>query len=287
MKILLKSFIDFFKDDGPMFAGAISCFFMLAFVPFFLFLVSILGYVLGQNNDFYNFLISQVTNLFPRVTHQVTKQLQSVVIYREIGIVTLFIYGLFSYQLYVSLETAVHHIFKIKAKRSLVFSVLLSLLTVTLLIAFTILSFGATGILSLLKDLREYFPGLKIGMATRFFSRFVIPAFLVFLFTTALYMLLPREKIPLRHALWGGVFTAFFLEAAKHVFTFYITVKISRLGAIYGSLTAIVTFMMWLFYSSSIFLIGAELVHNLRNSKGKQKNLHFLHSGRSNRIDET
>jgi len=38
-------------------------------------------------------------------------------------------------------------------------------------------------------------------------------------------------------------------------------------GAIYGSLTAIVTFLMWLFYSSSIFLVGAELVHNLGNSK--------------------
>lgn len=269
MKILLKSFVDFFRDDGPIFAGAISCFFMLAIVPFFLFLVSIFGYVLGQSSDFYNFFMLQVTSLFPRATHQITKELQSIVIYREIGIVTLFIYGLFSYQLYVSLETAVHQIFKVKIKRSLIFSVLLALLTVTLLATFTVISFGAAGIFSLLKDLREYFPGLKIEVATRFLSQFVISAFLVFLFTTALYMLLPRKKILLRHALWGGVFTAVFLEAAKHLFTFYISMKISRLGAIYGSLTAIVTFLMWLFYSSSIFLVGAEFVHNLGNRKGK------------------
>jgi uncharacterized BrkB/YihY/UPF0761 family membrane protein len=43
----------------------------------------------------------------------------------------------------------------------------------------------------------------------------------------------------------------------------FITFKIARLGAVYGPLTAIVTFLMWLFYSSSIFLIGAKLVRNL------------------------
>jgi len=45
------------------------------------------------------------------------------------------------------------------------------------------------------------------------------------------------------------------------------TVKISWLGAIYGSLTASVTFLMRLFFSSGIFLIGAELVRNLGNTE--------------------
>ncbi|MBS3921080.1 MAG: YihY/virulence factor BrkB family protein [Deltaproteobacteria bacterium] len=269
MKILFKSFVDYFRDDGPMLAGAISCFFMLAFIPFFIFIVSIFGYVLGHNSDFYHFFMSRVVGLFPQVTHQITRELRSIVLYREIGIVTLLIYGLFSYQLYVSLETAVHQIFKVKIKRSLIFSVLLALLTVTLLVTFTILSFGAMGILSLLEELRIYFPGLKIGVAAAFLSRFVLSPFLVFVFTTALYLLLPRKKVRFPHALWGGVFTAVFLEAAKHVFTFYMAVKISQLGTVYGSLTAIITFLMWLFYSSSIFLIGAELVRHLGNTKGK------------------
>ncbi len=267
MRILLKSFVDFFKDDGPILAGAISCFFMLTIVPFLLLMVSLFGYLLGQDSELYHFFLSQVISLFPQVTHQITKELESIVHYREIGILTLFIYTLFSYQLYVSLETAVHHVFRIEAKRSLVFSVLLSFLTITLLVAFTIISFGATWVISLLEPLHEFFPGLKAAVATRFLSRFVIPIFLVFLLATALYLLLPRKRIPLCHAVWGGLFAACFLEVAKHLFTFYMTVKISQLGAIYGSLTAIVTFLMWLFYSSSIFLVGAELVRNLGDSR--------------------
>lgn len=250
-----------------MLAGAISCFFMMSFIPFSLFLVSIFGYVLGQHNQFHSFFLSQITNLFPQITYKVAKELNSIVQYREIGVVTLFIYGVFSYQLYVSLETAVHKIFKVKMKRPVVFSALIAFIIVTLLIAFLILSFGFSGVIALTGKIQDYFPGLKIGAFMRFFSRFFLPALLLFLLAAALYMLLPRRRILFRHALWGGLFTSVFFEAAKHVFTFYMTLKISRLGAIYGSLTVIVTFLMWLFYSSSIFLVGAELVHNLGNQR--------------------
>lgn len=250
-----------------MLAGAISCFFMMSFIPFSLFLVSIFGYVLGQHDQFHSFFLSQVTNLFPQITYKITKELNSIIRYREIGIVTLLIYGVFSYQLYVSLETAVQKIFKIKIKRPIIFSALIAFIIVTLLIAFLIFSFVFSGVITLTGKLQDYFPGLKIGVFMRFFSRFLLPALLLFLLTTALYMLLPRKKVMFRHALWGGLFTSIFFEAAKHIFTFYMTLKISRLGAIYGSLTVIVTFLMWLFYSSSIFLVGAELVHNLGDQK--------------------
>ena len=57
------------------------------------------------------------------------------------------------------------------------------------------------------------------------------------------------------------------LEAAKFLFTFYIAWRVFRLGAVYGSLTAIVVFLLWVFYACSIFLIGAKLVYNLGRLK--------------------
>jgi len=59
------------------------------------------------------------------------------------------------------------------------------------------------------------------------------------------------------------LFTALFLEAAKHHFTFYIALKLSHLGTIYGPLSVFAIFILWIFYSTSIFLIGGELVHHL------------------------
>jgi uncharacterized BrkB/YihY/UPF0761 family membrane protein len=46
-------------------------------------------------------------------------------------------------------------------------------------------------------------------------------------------------------------------------------VNVFKLGTIYGPLSAFVIFLLWVFYSSCIFLIGAEVVHNLEVSRGK------------------
>ncbi|MBI5188491.1 MAG: YihY/virulence factor BrkB family protein [Nitrospirae bacterium] len=45
------------------------------------------------------------------------------------------------------------------------------------------------------------------------------------------------------------------------LFTWYVG-TVMRFGTIYGPLTAFVVFLLWVFYSSCIFLIGAEVVHN-------------------------
>ena len=254
-----------------MLAGAISCFFMMSFIPFSLFLVSILGYLLGQPGQFDGFFRAQIINLFPQITDRLAAEINSIIHYREIGIVNLLLYVVFSYQLYMSLEKALGKIFKVNGKRHAILSFLIALAIVTLVIVFLVFSFAISGVIALAEKLHNYFPALHIGVLMSIFSRFLLPAFLLFLLATSLYLLLPRKKISLHHALWGGLFASIFFEAAKHVFTFYVTSKISRLGSIYGSLTVIVTLLIWLFYSASIFLVGAELVYNLGNQKRKRK----------------
>lgn len=263
MRILLDSVSDFFKDDGPILAGAISCFSMLAIMPFLIFLVSIFGYLLGQESPMYPFLLDQVVSVFPDATHQITRELESIMRLRDIAIPNLLVYAFFSYQLYGALESGIQHVFKVEARRPLGMSVLISFFTITLLVVFIGISFSATWFMSLLHPLQELFPDLQVSAATHFLSRFAIPVLLVFMVTTALYMLLPRRSVALRHAVLGSLFASLFLEAAKHLFTLYMAFKLARLGAVYGSLTAIITFLMWLFFAASIFLIGAELVHNL------------------------
>jgi len=65
----------------------------------------------------------------------------------------------------------------------------------------------------------------------------------------------------------GALVTAFILEAGKHLFTFYALIKVSQLGMVYGSLTAVVLFLLWIFFGACVFLFGAEIVHNLENAR--------------------
>ncbi|MCL4492620.1 MAG: YihY/virulence factor BrkB family protein [Nitrospirae bacterium] len=268
-RAIFKGLIDFFRDGGFMLAGSLSYFFMMTLIPFCLFLVTIFGYFLGENETFLRFFSAKLVSLFPAITHKITEELRKLISYRGLGAFTLVLYGLLSYQLFSSLEAAVNALFKIRAKRPFAISLLRSLLIVTLIITFVITSFGATSGISMLKELREFFPDLKIGTITGFLIRFVVPFVLVFLTATTLYGLLPLRKVRIGHALSGALFTAILLEAAKHLFTLYV-VKVARLGTIYGPLSAFVIFLLWIYYSSCIFLIGAGFVHNLEGIRKRK-----------------
>ena len=270
MKMLLKSLVDFFRDGGLMLAGSISYFSMMAFFPFCLFLVTIFGYFLGEQKEFYQFFLSKLINFFPKVTSEVTEELKMIITHKGLGKFTLLLYGFLSYQLFSSMESAINVIFKVKVKRSFFVSLILSLFVVTLISAFFLISFSASSSISMLSPLKEFFPALRMSRITGILIGFVIPFILMFLTITTVYILLPKKRVRLSHACAGALFTAIFLEVAKHLFTFYVR-HVFTLGTIYGPLSAFVIFLLWVYYSSCIFLIGAEVVHNQETSRGNAR----------------
>lgn len=260
--MLGRSAVDFYRDDGLMLASSLSYFIVTALVPFCMFLMTLLGYLLGHYPEFYKFVLSRLTNLFPSVTDDITREIVKLISFKGLGKIGILLYGFMSYQVFASTQNSLNAVFKVKQKRNIVCSVLISLTVVTGIIVLLIFSFGAASVIPLLNALKPYFPDMRIGRVTGFIIRFVLPFVLVLLTFTLVYKLLPKVKVRLSDALGGAFFTALFLELAKHLFTWYV-VSIAHLGKIYGPLTAFILFLLWMFYSSCIFLIGAEMVHNL------------------------
>ena len=259
--VIGRSVIDFFRDDGLMFAASMSYFTMMAIVPFCLFLVTLFGYVLGHYPEFYRFFLSRLMHLFPEVTREMTQDITKLIYFQGIGKVGLVLYGLLSYQVFASYEAALNAIFKVKKKRRFIFSLFVSLTVVTLILALLIISFSATSFMPLLKVLTPFLPGLQIGTITQFIIRFILPFILVLFVVIMLYIIIPKTRVSFSDSFKGALFTTIFLEVAKHIFTWYVR-SVVELGKIYGPLTAFISFLLWVFYSSSIFLIGAEIVHN-------------------------
>lgn len=270
LKVVLKSVVDFFKDGGLLLAASLSYSFMMALVPFCLMLVTIFGYFIGENEAFLRFFSAKLTDFFPSITFKVTGELKKIISYRGIGTLTLMLYGLLSFQLLSTLEASVNTIFKIRGNRPFHRSLVRAFFIVTLVIAVIILSFGATSAISALKLLKELSPGVKVGFIARFLIGYLIPFMLVFLIVAIMYKFLPRKNVHPGKALAGSLFTTVLLEAAKHLFTLYV-VKVMSMGTVYGPLSAFVIFLLWLFYSSCIFLIGAEVVHNLHGPERRPK----------------
>lgn len=79
---------------------------------------------------------------------------------------------------------------------------------------------------------------------------------------TLLYAAVPNTRVPLRHALWGGVFAAALFEIAKALFGLYVRL-FPGYHLIYGAFATVPLFLLWIYLSWLIVLLGAELVCSL------------------------
>ncbi|MEO4047863.1 YihY family inner membrane protein [Pseudomonas sp. CAU 1711] len=79
---------------------------------------------------------------------------------------------------------------------------------------------------------------------------------------TLIYSAVPNARVPLRHALVGGLFAAVLVEVAKALFGLFVSL-FPGYQLIYGAFATVPLFLLWVYLSWLIVLFGAELVCNL------------------------
>ncbi|KRT55884.1 virulence factor BrkB family protein [endosymbiont of Ridgeia piscesae] len=137
----------------------------------------------------------------------------------------------------------------------------------TFLVYWAILSLGpilivvSVGVTSYLVSLPIFIEDATVvQLRTRLLG--VMPVLISALAFTLLYALVPNRNVPLRHALAGGVLAALLFETAKRGFALYVT-QFPTYEAIYGAMAAIPIFLIWLWLSWLVTLLGAEFTYCL------------------------
>lgn len=100
-----------------------------------------------------------------------------------------------------------------------------------------------------------------------------LPFFITVSAFTALYTFVPNRKVLLRDSFTGAVVTAICLEILKNGFAFYLT-KFPTYTLIYGTFATIPIFLLWVYLSWLVVLVGATFTATLPDFR--KRNLHSL-----------
>lgn len=96
----------------------------------------------------------------------------------------------------------------------------------------------------------------------------------MFLMFFSLYYLIPYEKLQKRVAGLSAFWTTILWEVARNIFGYYIKNFLGS-NAIYGAFVLIVVILLWIFYSSCIFIVGAEIGQLFRERRNQKDQLNF------------
>jgi membrane protein len=168
-----------------------------------------------------------------------------------------------------NIEGQLNIIFKVSKARRLSDSILLYWGMLTLAPIFLGLSVVFSSYIASL----EFFSG-EVLMGVKKLIIFLPPlsGFLAFLF---LYMAVPNCTIKLKEGAIGAFIAMLLFEGAKFVFTLYLK-YFPTYALLYGALAAVPIFIIWLYFSWLIFLIGALITSRLRSMRLEAKTFNFF-----------
>lgn len=86
----------------------------------------------------------------------------------------------------------------------------------------------------------------------------IIPYVFTLLLFWVLYRVVPHARVTWSDVLPGALLASLVWEVAKHAFAFYVA-EFAFYSLVYGSLAAVIVFLLWSYLSGVIILLGAEL----------------------------
>ncbi len=92
----------------------------------------------------------------------------------------------------------------------------------------------------------------------------VLPFMVMWLVFAGLYLFMPNIKVSLRAALMGGVFGGTLWQLSQWGYVHF-QVGVAKYNAIYGTMAALPIFMVWIYVSWMIVLLGLEMTYATQN----------------------
>lgn len=273
---------DYGDDRGPMVAAAVSFFTFISLMPLIMLGVAALGFVLGSAAKGESVVMDFLRTNMPNASQ--SGEIRSAIGHAirgrgaagGIGLILLLWTGT---SIFTNLEQAVNVVWDTQEKRSFLKSRGLALVLLIVVGGLLLASFGITTFANLLQ--RQKLLGLDLRGGSFLWRTvgYALPPIISIAMFTLIYKVLPVARVPWKAALLGGVFTGVLWEIVKVIYTYYL-IHFANMTPVYGSLAAIIVLVLWIYYSSSITLLGAQVSQSYAAGLPKQQEIVEEHEKR-------
>ena len=247
------------RDDHISAYSAQAAFFIIiSFFPFIMLLLCIVQYFFIEESDmmklFYQAFPNAVDSLIISVIDEIYDTAASTTLISVTAISTLWSAG----KGFLAIMRGLNTVYQINETRRYIFlritSALYTLFFALMLIATIILFiFGNR----LFLWIEQKFPVLSNAALIIISLRTIIGLITLIIFFLLIYCVIPNRKTKIMNELPGAMLCAAGWMGFSYAFSYYID-NFSNYASMYGSLTAIVLFMLWMYFCMYILFLGAE-----------------------------
>ncbi|PJA96412.1 MAG: hypothetical protein CO129_06685 [Ignavibacteriales bacterium CG_4_9_14_3_um_filter_34_10] len=254
--------------------GGIAFSLLLSIVPFIMLSLSILGTFVdpGVIEEKIIFTIDTIIP-YPEYANYakqiISTKLPSVIEYK--GFAAYFgIIGLLftSTWIFSSLRTVLNQIFFIKTNETAIRGMIKDFKMVFLLLILIFISTFAVPLLNFIVLATNEIPVLsylKISYVLNSIISYSATG-IIFLMFYVFYSLIPHEKLEQKVALVSAIWATVLWDLARKLFGFYVSNFLAD-NQFYGAFVLVMVVLFWIFYSSCLFIIGAEIGQLYRERK--------------------
>lgn len=270
IRLLGSALAKFDRDQGFFLASGIAFQGLLCLVPFTLLLLSFAGTFLFADDRVIGYIGHSLDQAAPVLDPALRRNLLEIVGHRgTFGIVGTIGLLWVAMTIFGWLRIALNTIFGVPKALGTLWGLGLDIVMILLAAVSFLVSVGLTAVFEYLR--RSSSPLLS-DAAGRFLTlalSYVVPFLVAVLICFLIYRLVPNCRVSARAAVRGALFTAVLWEAAKHVFTWYVS-AFGNYSIVYGSLSAAAVLLVWTYYSASALLLGAEVTALLDRGPARQ-----------------
>ena len=205
---------------------------------------------LEEQSTFVRFLAERVLPMSPDTIANQLVEWAGQLSFQTAGITGLLITLVLSFIMYDSVEAIFNDIWHVEVRRRLAHRFLVFYTLITLVPTFLGFSIYQATRYGLTKGIAGLLMGLAATWSALFFANY----------------LLPNVRVKWSAAAVGALFTAVVFEGTKYLFSLYVSeIAFDRYTGIYGAIGLIPMFLIWVYVSWVVVLVGAAVGHAVQN----------------------